>query len=640
MMPHFVRAIALFCGFYHLTVVGGVFSQFGLFISPLTHRAISLAFALGLLFLLFPVRKKFINRPGIAWYDMGFILCGAVTLGFVVIFQDQVTDYGLFGTLDLKGTVFAFTLMAVLLEGCRRASDSLVLPSLLFLVFLMTKFSNYMPGVFHGLGFSLKEIGLVLYVGPNGFFGIPLRVATTIVIMFLIFSQILREIGGSDWFIKLALCLVGTMVGGPAKAAVVASALFGSISGSPSSNAAGTGIITIPLMKKTGYAPEFAGAVEATASTGGQILPPVMGAVAFVIAEWLEITYVEVILAVLIPACLYFIVLFYGVDIEARKKNLRGLPREEIPPFMTVIKEGWFYLLPLVMLIYLLVFAQYPPEISALYSILVMFGLSILVDKDQKRLSLPTFRDAAWRLRKVVLSIGDGVRLWIRVAIICGAVGVLVGCFTQSGVGLKTAACIIKISGGHLILVLLLAATAAYILGMGLDTLPLYITLAILVAPALVELGISPIHAHLFVLFWGLTSFITPPLCLAVYVTSAIAESSVWKTGLQAMRLGIVLFIIPFAFVYYPALLLHGSVPEILFAVGKTLLATVGVAGGMTGFLGKKSHWVQRILLMGGGIMLMIPGWQSGTSGMFLILVVGLWQWLARENRQDKLSKS
>lgn len=629
---HFVTYFSISCGLYHLLVVGGIFSAFGLFISPLTHRPISLIFALILLFILFPSRQKNTTEQGITWYDILLLLSGVISLGFVVMFQDQVMDYGLFGTLDFKGTVFAFTLMVVLLEGSRRASGSFILPSLLFLVFLMTKFSNHMPGVFHGLGFSLKELGLVLYVGPHGFFGIPLRVATTIVIMFLIFSQILRQIGGSDWFINLALCLVGTMRGGPAKAAVVASALFGSISGSPSSNAAGTGIITIPLMKRTGYLPEFAGAVEATASTGGQILPPVMGAVAFVIAEWLEMTYVEVIYAVLVPACLYFIVLFYGVDVEARKKTLSGLTRQEIPPVVTIIKEGWFYLLPLAVLIYLLVFAQYPPEVSALYSILVMFGLSIFVDKDKKKLSLPSFREAGLRLKTVVLSIGDGVQLWVRVAIICGAVGILVGCFTQSGVGLKTAAFIIKASGGHLVLVLLFAAIAAYILGMGLDTLPLYITLAILVAPALEELGISPIGAHLFVLFWGLTSFITPPLCLAVYITSAIAGSGVWKTGLQAMRLGIVLFVIPFAFVYYPGLLLRGSFEEVLVAVAKTLLATIGVTGGMTGFLGKESNWVQRILLMGGGVMIMIPGWQSGTLGMLMILAVGLWQWSTRKD--------
>jgi len=454
--------------------------------------------------------------------------------------------------------------------------------------------------------------------------------------MFLVFSQILRVIGGSDWFIKLALCLVGTMRGGPAKAAVVASALFGSISGSPSGNAAGTGIVTIPLMKKAGYSSEFSAAVEATASTGGQILPPVMGAVGFVIAEWLEMTYLGVITAIFVPACLYFIVLFYGVDIEARKRKLMGLKRQDITPMVEVFKEGWFYLLPLAILIYFLVFAQYPPEISAFYSMLVMFVMGLFVDINRKRLSVPSLLDAKLRLNKLVLGIGEGVKLWVRVATICAAVGILVGCFTQSGVGLKTAAFIIKISGQHLILVLLFSAITAYILGMGLDTLPLYITLAILVAPALEELGVPPIHAHLFVLFWGLTSFITPPLCLAVYVTSAIAESGVWKTGLQAMRLGVVLFIVPFAFVYYPGLLLgHGPFDETLLAVGVTLLATVGIVGGMMGFLIVKVNWMKRFLLMAGGVMIMIPGWRTGVSGTMIILVIGLRILLTKKGNED-----
>ncbi len=460
-MGRFITIFSILGGFYHLIVVGGVFSILGIFISPLTHRSISLAFALIILFLLYPANKNDGDKNTIAWYDIGLLLIGVFTLGFVVLFQDKVTDYALYGILDTKGAIFAFALMVVLLEGCRRASGSLVLPLLLIIFLLMTIFSNYMPGVFHGLGFSFKEVGLFLYVGPNGFFGIPLRVATTIIIMFLIFSYILQATGGSEWFIKLALCLVGTTKGGPAKVAVVASALFGSISGSPSSNASGTGIITIPLMKRVGYKPEFAGAVEATASTGGQILPPVMGAVAFVIAEWLEMTYIEVITAIAIPSCLYFVILFFGVDLEARRMNLRGLDRQEITPFMEVIKEGWFYLFPLSILVYFLVWAQYPPEISALYGIIATFVLGIFIDTEKKRLSWPNYQDMVQRVKNLILCIGAGVKPWVKIAVICGAVGILVGCFTQSGVGLKTASYIIEISGNNLILVLLLAAVAA-----------------------------------------------------------------------------------------------------------------------------------------------------------------------------------
>lgn len=629
-MVRLVTCITIIAAFYHIVVVGGVFTFFGVFISPLIHRAISLTFALILLYLLFPARANKTKEGNIAWYDIGLILCGIIPLGFSIGFQDQILDYSLYGILDFKGTVFAFALMATLLEACRRASGSLVLPGLLLLSFLITIYNNYMPGVFHGMGFSLNEIGLILYVSPHGFFGIPLRVASTIVIMFMVFSQILRATGGSDWLINLALSLVGRSKGGPAKASIVASALFGTISGSPSSNSAATGIVTIPLMKRIGYTPEFAGAVEATASTGGQILPPVMGAVAFVIAEWLEIRYVDVLAGALVPALLYFTILFYGVDIRARQSNLQAMPEGELEPFLQVIKRGWFYVLPVATLVYLLVFLQFPPETSALSAIVVMFGMGIFIDKDRKRLSLPSFRDAYLRLKEMIFSMGDGIRLWLKVAIICAAVGIIVGCFTQSGVGLKTAAYIVEISRGNLIFVLLLAAFSAYVLGMGMDTLPLYVTMAILVAPALDELGVNPLSAHLFVLFWGLTSHITPPVCLAVYVTSAIAESNIWKTGLQAMRLGIVLFVIPFAFVYYPGLHLAGSITVILQDTIRTLVASAGIVGGLTGFLGKQTSWVQRILLMCGGVILLIPKQHSWILGTIMIAAIGLWQWLPR----------
>lgn len=603
-----------------------MFAAFAIFISPITHRAISLTSALILLFLLIPPTKK--GHSGVSWLNILFILCGVVPLGFMAIFADQIIRYSVIGTLDIKATIFAFVLMVVVLEACRRATGSIVLPTLLLVVLLATIFGNYMPGVLHSNGLTLSETGFVLYIGSNGFFGIPLSVAATIIIMFLIFSQVLGETGGSKWFIDCALSLVGNMTGGAAKVAVLASALFGTISGSPSGNAASIGTITIPLMKSVGYSPEFAGGVEATASTGGQIMPPVMGAVAFIIAEWLEISYIDVCLAAMIPAILYFAVLFYGVDNESRKKNLRGIPGQEIPKLWQVLKEGWFYPLPLLILLYFLVFAQFPPEMAAFLSTLSMFVLSVFIDKEKKRLGLPSLQEAGIRVKKVVLSIGNGVQLWVRVAAICAAVGILIGSLTHSGVALKIASSIIAFSGENLILVLLLAAVAAYILGMGMDTLPLYITLAILIAPALIRMGVPPIAAHLFILFWGETSFITPPVCLAVYITSSIAQSSIWKTGFQAMRLGMVIFIVPFAFVYYPSLLLHGSLGGLPIALVKTILATASIFGGVSGFFIGKITWITRIMLLIGGLGIMMTNWQINIAGLLVLLVAVLRQWL------------
>jgi TRAP transporter 4TM/12TM fusion protein len=628
----FTGPLAVIAGFYHMLIVGGAFSALGIFVSPLVHRAVSLALALILLFLLVPAHKKGEGR--VAWYNVLFIVLGVVPLGFMVLFGDVMNDYSMRGTVDLKGLIFAFSLLFVLLEGARRASDSWILPGFLLVVTLIIMFGNYMPGLLHTMGFSPREIATVLFVGPSGFFGIPLRVASTIIIMFVVFSQVLLVIGGSDWFINLALSLVGTMKGGPAKAAVIASGLFGMISGSPSSNAAAIGTITIPLMKKAGYTPEFAGGIEATASTGGQIMPPVMGAVAFVIAEWLEIRYVDVCLAAAVPAGLYFAVLFYGVDIEARKRDLKGVTDREIPPFLTVLRSGWYYVIPLAVLIYCLIFLSYPAEMSAFLSILAIFVLSIFIDRKTKRLELPTsLGEVGIRLKKVVLSVGSGVKLWVKIAVICAAVGILIGCLTQSGIALKTASSIVQFSGGALILVLVLTAIAAYILGMGMDTLPLYITLAVLVAPAMIKMGVPPMNSHLFVLFWGLTSFITPPVCLAVYVTSSIAQTGIWKTGFQAMRLGIVLFYIPFAFVYLPQIVLPAPVGGFLIAFVSTLIGCIGMVGALTGFLVRKVNWILRAVLLCGGVLVLFPNWQIVVVGIVLILAVGIWQWLTRKGK-------
>lgn len=614
-----------------MLVVGGAFARFGVFISPVTHRAISLILALCLMFLLFPARKK---AKGVYWYDIVLILLGVVPLGFIALFGNEVNEYALMGTLDVKGAIFAFALLVALLEGCRRASDGFILPGLLLLVLLVIIFGDYMPGVLHTMGFSLREIGFFLFVGPSGFFGIPMRVAATIIIMYVVFSQVLLEIGGSDWFINLALSLVGKMKGGAAKASVVASALFGTISGSPSSNAAAIGTITIPLMKKAGYTPDFAAGVEAVASTGGQIMPPVMGAVAFVIAEWLEIRYIDVCLAAAVPALLYFAALFYGVDVEARKRNLKGVTGQTIQPFGRVLRAGWYYILPLAVLIYTLVFMSYPAEMAAFLSIMAIIVLSIFINRETKKLSLPpSFNEAGIRLKRVILSIGSGTRMWVRIAVICAAVGILVGSLTQSGIGLKTASSIIQISGGQIFLVLLLTAVAAYILGMGLDTLPLYITLAILIAPALIKMGVAPIGAHLYVLFWGLTSFFTPPVALAVYVTSSIAQSGIWKTGFEAMRLGICLFVVPFAFVYLPSLILPSPPELFIMAFAKTAIANLGIVAGLTGFLVKKAGILPRILLVIGGVMVLFPVWQISVVGIIVVVAVGVMQWLTRKRR-------
>ena len=629
-----IIGISIICGFYHFVVISGLLQKLGIFLSPLIHRGVSLLFAIVLLILILPMRKKADDKKGIAWYDLGLIVLAVVSLGFVIIFQDEINNYVLMGTLDTKGATFAFILTVILLEGARRASGGFILPAILLVVIAITMYGQYMPGILNSMGFSPKQLGQILLVGQNGFFGTPLTVASTIIIMFIIFSQVLLEIGGSDWFIKMAISLVGAMTGGIAKVSIFACALFGTISGSPASVSAAIGTITIPMMKRAGYRSDFSGGLVAAAATGGQILPPVMGSVAFVMAQWLQISYLQVCLAALVPALLYFVAIFYSADLEARKKNLKGIPREQIPRFFDVLRSGWYYIIPILILIYFLVVLSFSAQMACFFSIVAIFALSIFINRETKELDLPrSIGEVGIRLKRVVLSVGSGVRMWVRVAVICGAIGIIVGCLIQSGISLQTASSIVRFSGGHLIIVLVLIAVAAYILGMGMDMLPLYITLTVLLAPALIKLGLAPITAHLYVLLWGLPSFYTPPVCRAVFVPFSIAQSGIWRTGFQAMRLGIVLFIVPFALVYFPSLILPAPPGDFAIALVITLLALAGIVAGITGFLIKETNWLARILLIIGGGMLLFHNWLVFAIGIFLMLAVTVWQWLTRKRK-------
>jgi TRAP transporter 4TM/12TM fusion protein len=392
--------------------------------------------------------------------------------------------------------------------------------------------------------------------------------------------------------------LTGWSRGGPAKAAVVSSAMFGSISGSPSSNVATTGVFTIPLMKQIGYRPAFAGAVEAVASTGGQILPPVMGAIAFVMAEWIQVPYAQIAIAAFIPASLYFLIVFVSVHLQAHRDGIEPIARSELPKLGAVFVEGWFYLIPIAALIYFLIIKAYPPAMAGVLTLPFVIGASFLSSDRSDRLLPSNFAVACDR----------AVRGWVTVAAITGFVGIMIGAVELSGVGVKISTFILDLSGGNLILTLALVGLASFVLGMGLDSIPVYITLATLMAPALIQLGVSDMAAHLFVVYWGLASFFTPPLCIAVFVAMTISGSRLWETGWEAVRLGIAAFIIPFAFVLSPGLLLVGTFGEIVWAIGTALVGAILLACAIRGFAFARLGMVQRILAGAGGLLLIGPG--------------------------------
>ena len=590
---------------YHFLVVGQLPTWFGVFVPHEVHLAISISSALILIYMLLPAsgqkhgedteaEGRFRKVP---WYDWLLLASGLTGAGFVIFFHESILDYGEYGFLDTKGVILAGMLAVPVLEAVRRTTGW-ALPIIIVLFVLMTIFQKFLPGLLYGRGFPLDRLLYGTYVGNAGIFGLPLGIAANIVIVFLIFGALMDRAGASRWFMDMALALTGWSRGGPAKAAVVASAMFGSISGSPSGNSATTGIFTIPMMIKIGYTPAFAAAVEAVASTGGIILPPVMGAIAFIMAEWLEISYATVVISAAAPAALYFLIVFVSVHLQAHRDGIKALPREELPKFWPSFVRGWYYLIPMSALVYFLIVKSLPPGMSGIYTCGFVVAVSFL-SKNRDHWLTPA---------NIMRAFDEGTRRWITVASITAAVGIMIGALELSGVGIKVSRFIVDLAGGDLTLTLLLVGIVSLIVGMGLDATPAYITLATLMAPALIRLGVPDIAAHLFVIYWGLASFYTPPTCIAVYVTSGIANSKVWATGWEAMRLGIAAFLIPFAFVFNPGLLMQGSLADIVMAVVTALIGASLLAAGIRGYAFGLLNILQRLMLIGGGLLLIAPG--------------------------------
>jgi TRAP transporter 4TM/12TM fusion protein len=591
---------------YHVVIVGNLAAMAGFFMPDQVHGAVSLACALTIIFFLVPAggsghgvsREEAPSGPRRpTWFDYLLIACTWISLGYVVFFYQSVVDYSMFGFLDTKGLVLALMICLPLIEAVRRTTG-VTLPILVGVLVLATIFQNVLPGILYGRGYEIDRLLYAAYVGESGIFGLPLRVATNIIIIFVAFGALMEQSGAGRWFLRLALAATGRSYGGPAKAAVVASALFGSISGSPSANVATIGVFTIPLMKEVGYRPAFAGAVEAVASTGGQILPPVMGAIAFVMAEWIRVPYSTIAMAAAVPAALYFIVVFVSVHLQARRSGLAPMRREDLPKLGPAFREGWYYVIPIAALIYFLLIKAYPPGMAGVLTFPFVIGASFL-SRDRNDWLVP---------RKLAAASVRAVRGWITIAAITAFVGIMIGAIELSGIGVKISTAILNLSGGNLIVTLLLVGLASFVLGMGLDSIPVYITLATLMAPALTELGVSQIAAHLYVIYWGLASFFTPPLCIAVFVSIAISGSKLWETGWQAVRLGVAAFIIPIAFVLDEGLLLHGSPGKIAWAIATAFVGAYCLACGLQGFALRPLQLWQRLAIGIGGVLMIGPG--------------------------------
>ena len=506
-------------------------------------------------------------------------------------------------TLDL---VFGTIAMILSLEAARR-TIGLGLPIIALVFFAYAMWGNYLPGMIASKGYSFRRVISFIF-SVEGIYGSPTASSAQYVFLLIIFGAFLGYSGTGEFFMKLAMKLAGHARGGPAKVAVISSGLFGSISGSAVANVMGTGVFTIPLMKKTGYKPHFAGAVEAVASTGGQIMPPVMGSGAFIMAELIGYKYSQIALGALLPAILYYLSILLMVDFEAAKSGLLGVDTSHMDAAKKILKQGWNLLVPLIILIVCLAFFQFTVARSATLAILATIIACAL--KKETRMSFKTILDG----------FETGVIRSVSVICAVASAGVAIGCIMLTGVGAKFAFAVLTLAHNNLFLTLLMSGLAATILGMGLPTVAAYIISASLLASSLVQLGIPIFAAHMFLLYYSILSQITPPVALAAYAAGNIADANPNKVGFTAMRLGVIAFIIPFFFVYGPALLMIGTPLEVIEATVTSLVGCFFLAAGLEGWLVEKINIPCRILALGAAFCCIASGLVTDLIGLGLIV--------------------
>jgi len=588
-----------------------VFLSFGKSVWIEQYLAVFLGLVMGLVPLLVPATKTS-PRDKLPWYDALLAVLGLVLGLYVVLFYpDIVTTSGL---TPLDRTIMGAIAILFILECCRRLLGwALVVIVAMFVLY--GHFSYLLPGPLYSRGVPWIRLANYLYLDPGALFGLPLRIVGTTVLAFIFFGRLFFSTGGGNFLSGAATSLMGRFRGGAAKASVVASSAFGTISGSPTANVVTTGFFTIPLMKKVGYTPHFAAAVEATASTGGQIMPPVMGITAFLMAELLNVPYAKVALAALMPGVIYYVGVFVQVDLEAAKSGLKGLPREAVPPLKKVVLEGWIFIIPLIVLTYLLFVLLLDPDIAGLYTIAAT--CIVCMFKKASRIDVK-------KLMSILELTGEGL---LEIGIIVGAAGLILGVMAVSGLGFSFSMALTEVAGGNFFILLLLAAGGAIVLGMGMPVLASYVLVVLLVAPALTKTGMVPLSAHMFVFYFAVLSFLTPPICLAVYTAASLANSNPMKTAFQAVRLGIAAYIVPFIFAFSPALLLIGSPVAAFTAIIFAIVGIMILSIGLEGYLLRHLHWVERIITVVSGIALMSPSWRGRGAGALLLVAVIFRHW-------------
>ena len=575
-------------------------------------RAIHLGFGLALAYLLYPFRRAWTRDHYFHPIDIVFAVLGAATPAYLVIqYRELITRAGTVSPVD---TVVGGLGILLVIEATRRVVG---LPMVtVVLAFIAYAFLGpYMPGVLAHRGLTPEQLIGHLYFTTEGIFGIPLGVSSTFIFLFILFGAYLESTGLGKFFIDLANAVAGWASGGPAKVAVLSSGLMGTVSGSSVANVVGTGSLTIPMMKKLGYNANFAGAVEAAASTGGQLMPPVMGAAAFLMAEFVGVPYIDVVKAAAIPALLYFTGVWLGVHFEAKRKKLKGIPRAELPNPLTLLKERGHLAIPLVVIVYLLV-AGYTPMRAALVAIFLSIFCAMLR------------KSTRMKPIEIVYGLERGAKGVLGVLVACASAGIIIGVVTKTGVGLRLASGLIDLAGGMLLPAMFFTMITAIVLGMGVPTTANYVITSTIAAPALEQMGVPVLAAHMFVFYFGIIADVTPPVALAAYAGAGISGGNALKTGVHASKLAIAAFIIPYVFVLSPVLLMVDATPLALVSVTLTaLLGMIAISSALCGFLADHCRPYERLLLIIAGLLMIKPGGITDLVGLVLFVVILVMQY-------------
>ena len=605
-MAKFVTALAIAFSIFQIYT-----ATFGVLDAQL-QRAVHLGFGLSLVYLLYPTRKSW-SRHKLHPFDLLLAILGAAAPAYIIIeYQSLVLRAGLTSGLDL---VVGLMGLLLVIEAARRVVG---IPMVcVVLAFLAYAFAGpYMPGVLAHRGLTVSQLVGHLFYTTEGIFGIPLGVSSTFIFLFILFGAYLESTGLGKFFIDLANSIAGWASGGPAKVAVLSSGLMGTVSGSSVANVVGTGSLTIPMMKKLGYHKNFAGAVEAAASTGGQLMPPVMGAAAFLMAEFVGVPYIDIVKAAIIPAFLYFVGVWLGVHFEAKRTNLKGIPRDQLPKIWTILRDRGHLALPLIIIVYLLV-SGYTPMRAALVAIV----LAILCSALRKNTRMKPIQ--------IVEGLENGAKNVLGVLVACAAAGIIIGVVTKTGVGLKLASGLIELSGGLLLPTMFFTMITAILLGMGVPTTANYVITSTIAA------------AHMFVFYFGIIADVTPPVALAAYAGSGISGGNPLWTGVNASKLAIAAFIIPYMFVLSPTLLMMDGTAGGLFVTTVTaLIGMVSLSSALIGYLAATCHGWERLVLIVGGLLMINPGLVTDLIGAAMFAAILVLQLRRSKGTDSDMSKS